>query len=530
MVVKYINFVFRKNIIRKGMGRKGSNGGDWMRFNNAEVAEMEAILQAQQIQVPGREVLVALARNFSKAPERMGKVQVEIKQVRNWFQNRRYALRAKSVNFPQTSLMEFEARSSRDGAWYDVTCFLSHRSLETADPEALVRFAGFGPEEDEWVNVRKHVRQRSLPCESSECIAVLPGDLILCFQEGKEQALYFDAHVFDSQRRRHDARGCRCRFLVRYDHDQSEEIVPLRKICRRPETDYRLQQVHAEAAKVYQQRAGTVMYSSNPGKGHAPAETTIEQIKVDARAGSTGSQTVGDLKLSTHSPSGNIPKVNLSSETQNLPHTTKTPVGIVGTQMLPAPECHVAAATPTQTSRGDPGESNEWFEATKPQYSAETHADTTVTTPMAPTEEGPEAAVATSVCTQISLPKRSESEVLSEATLPQLSGDTQMLPATEGHGAVLTSATPSQGSLMKPSESEVSLEMSPPQDATEPRTDTVATQVLPTIELHETGVGAGTLTQISLPEPNESEVLLETSQLPRSEETPEDMNMSPSER
>lgn len=45
-----------------------------------------------------------------------------------------------------------------------------------------MRFAGFGPEEDEWVNVRKLVRQRSLPCESSECVAVLQGDLILCFQ------------------------------------------------------------------------------------------------------------------------------------------------------------------------------------------------------------------------------------------------------------------------------------------------------------------------------------------------------------
>lgn len=108
----------------------------------------------------------------------------------------------------------------------------------------MVRFAGFGAEEDEWVNVRKNVRQRSLPCEASECVAVLPADLILCFQviiflylkkkencflklfenlqEGKEQALYFDAHVLDAQRRRHDVRGCRCRFLVRYDHDQSE--------------------------------------------------------------------------------------------------------------------------------------------------------------------------------------------------------------------------------------------------------------------------------------------------------------------
>ncbi|CAL5196746.1 unnamed protein product [Lathyrus oleraceus] len=111
--------------------------------------------------------------------------------------------------------------------------------------EVLVRFSGFGKEEDEWINVRKHVRPRSLPCESSECVAVLAGDLILCFQEGKEQALYFDAHVLDAQRRRHDVRGCRCRFLVRYDHDQSEEIMTLRKVCRRPETDYRLHQLHA---------------------------------------------------------------------------------------------------------------------------------------------------------------------------------------------------------------------------------------------------------------------------------------------
>lgn len=48
--------------------------------------------------------------------------------------------------------------------------------------EVLVRFSGFGAEEDEWVNIRKHVRMRSLPCEASECVAVLPGDLILCFQ------------------------------------------------------------------------------------------------------------------------------------------------------------------------------------------------------------------------------------------------------------------------------------------------------------------------------------------------------------
>ncbi|XP_074290343.1 uncharacterized protein LOC141617074 [Silene latifolia] len=273
------------------MGRPPSNGAPSFRFSPVEVAQMEALLTKHEGQVPPRDLLVALAQRFSNSPDRAGKTVVQMKQVWNWFQNRRYALRAKSTESPgkpssspvtrddvtpsrnvpsvprqmavssgphvvrnvsEAPMMEFEAKSARDGAWYDVQLFLSHRYLDTANPEVLVRFAGFGPEEDEWVNILKHVRQRSLPCEASECIVVLPGDLILCFQEGKEQALYFDAHVLDAQRRRHDVRGCRCRFLVRYDHDQSEEIVPLRKICRRPEADYRLQQLHAanEAAAV----------------------------------------------------------------------------------------------------------------------------------------------------------------------------------------------------------------------------------------------------------------------------------------
>ncbi|XVE98596.1 hypothetical protein REPUB_Repub03eG0119800 [Reevesia pubescens] len=72
------------------------------------------------------------------------------------------------------SYMEFEAKSSRDGALYDVASFLAHRYLqEASDPEVQVRFAGFGLEEDEWVNICKHVRQRSLSCEASECVAVL---------------------------------------------------------------------------------------------------------------------------------------------------------------------------------------------------------------------------------------------------------------------------------------------------------------------------------------------------------------------
>ncbi|XP_044484745.1 protein SAWADEE HOMEODOMAIN HOMOLOG 2 isoform X2 [Mangifera indica] len=290
------------------MGRPPSSGGPAFRFTQTEVTEMEGILQEHHNTMPSREILVALSEKFSESPERKGKIIVQMKQVWNWFQNRRYAIRAKTVKAPgklnvtamlredpipvrnvpqpvaapipapvpasmpapsgiaasENTFMEFEAKSSRDGAWYDVATFLAHRNLE----EVQVRFAGFGPEEDEWVNIKKHVRQRSLPCEASECVAVLPGDLILCFQEGKDQALYFDAHVLDAQRRRHDVRGCRCRFLVRYDHDQSEEIVPLRKICRRPETDYRLQQLHAmnDSGSTDQQKSSIDLSTANDPK------------------------------------------------------------------------------------------------------------------------------------------------------------------------------------------------------------------------------------------------------------------------
>ncbi|KAI3466079.1 hypothetical protein Pfo_022742 [Paulownia fortunei] len=420
------------------MGRPPSNGGPSFRFNPVEVGEMEAILQAHNCAVPAREILEALAHRFSSSAERAGKVEVSAKQVWNWFQNRRYALRAKAArasvpgqvimspvhdqvivkNVPQApqpqaphlqtpqsqapnpqaphpqapqsqaphpqapnpqapnpqaphpqaphpqapqsqapqsqaphpqaphpqasrlqpppsmksmpqvshpvpapsaaqsagrnasenSQMEFEAKSARDGAWYDVASFLSHRSLETGDPEALVRFAGFGPEEDEWVNIRRHVRQRSLPCESSECVAVLPGDLILCFQEGKEQALYFDAHVLDAQRRRHDVRGCRCRFLVRYDHDHSEEIVPLRKICRRPETDYRLQQLHAGSVNINPQKAGIDTQVGNTLKVDAGHGTTQKQPKPEER--------IDTVFMTTHATPTNVP---VASESKLLP-------------------------------------------------------------------------------------------------------------------------------------------------------------------------------------------------------------------
>ena len=45
-----------------------------------------------------------------------------------------------------------------------------------------MRFSGFSKEEDEWVNMKRGVRERSVPLEPSECQKVKVGDLVLCFQ------------------------------------------------------------------------------------------------------------------------------------------------------------------------------------------------------------------------------------------------------------------------------------------------------------------------------------------------------------
>lgn len=130
--------------------------------------------------------------------------------------------------------MEFEAKSYRDQAWYDVSTFLAHRVLSSGEVEVRVRFSGFGPEEDEWVNVRQAVRDRSIPMEPSECWRVKEGEIFLCFREKDETAYHFDACVIAIERKNHDGMCCMCNFLVRYDHDQSEETVHLNHLCRRP--------------------------------------------------------------------------------------------------------------------------------------------------------------------------------------------------------------------------------------------------------------------------------------------------------
>uniref|UniRef100_A0A8I6XEJ6 SAWADEE domain-containing protein n=1 Tax=Hordeum vulgare subsp. vulgare TaxID=112509 RepID=A0A8I6XEJ6_HORVV len=135
---------------------------------------------------------------------------------------------------PEFEDLQFEAKSSKDSAWYDVALFLAHRKTSLGEVEVRVRFVGYGAEEDEWVNVRKAVRQQSIPLESSECRSIVKGDLVLCFKESNDEALHFDAHIVDVQWKQHDIRGCRCLFTVEYDHDQSQEMVNLKRISRRP--------------------------------------------------------------------------------------------------------------------------------------------------------------------------------------------------------------------------------------------------------------------------------------------------------
>ncbi|XP_057976769.1 protein SAWADEE HOMEODOMAIN HOMOLOG 1 isoform X2 [Malania oleifera] len=234
-------------------------------FTQAEILKMENLFEQVGEISWDQEFCQKIAASFNCSISRDGKPAISWEQVQSWFQNRQKQLPAsdtsipvvskelallsefpissiapesstvnKGINVMDLSDLRFEAKSSKDYAWYDVASFLTYRVLSSGELEVRVRFAGFGSEEDEWVNVNKGVRERSIPLEPSECYFVKVGDLVLCFQERLDQAVYCDAHVVEIERRLHDIRGCRCIFVVRYDHDQTEEKVLLKRICRRP--------------------------------------------------------------------------------------------------------------------------------------------------------------------------------------------------------------------------------------------------------------------------------------------------------
>lgn len=87
-------------------------------------------------------------------------------------------IRVNSVSYPAVLWWLFWLR-------YALLVYLGNQSklmfLVTWFKEARVRYHGFGKEEDEWVNVKEGVRERSIPLEASECHKVKEGHLVLCF-------------------------------------------------------------------------------------------------------------------------------------------------------------------------------------------------------------------------------------------------------------------------------------------------------------------------------------------------------------
>ncbi|XVF86689.1 hypothetical protein PTKIN_Ptkin18bG0062400 [Pterospermum kingtungense] len=232
-------------------------------FTLAEILEMENMYKELGEETLDKEFCQKLASNFSCSSNRMGKSAVTWEQVQIWFQEKQMETQSKQSLLPMALQLfvdlsdanstkqpeflqrrkgtvedlkdlSFEARSFKDYAWYDVESFLAYRVLSTGELEVRVRYAGFGKEEDEWVNVVKEVRERSIPLEPSECGMVEIGDLVLCYLDRENYQLYCDARVVDIQRQSHDSKICTCIFEVCFDHDYSKENVSLERICRRP--------------------------------------------------------------------------------------------------------------------------------------------------------------------------------------------------------------------------------------------------------------------------------------------------------
>ncbi|EPS66658.1 hypothetical protein M569_08118, partial [Genlisea aurea] len=221
-------------------------------FTQVEVRKMERLLTKYKDESLKDDFCKNVARALNRSTGRAGKPVAKWPEIQNWFSDNlekvpneislqikkksphrdRIVFVAEQQRDGELSVLEFEARSSKDGAWYDVDTFLSHRLVDSGQSEFLVRYVGFGAEGDEWVNSRNSLRKRSVALGLSDCHKVKIGDGVVCFRESDDhQAKYYDARVVGIETRWHDMRGCRCLFLIRYDHDGVEEKVRLRRLC-----------------------------------------------------------------------------------------------------------------------------------------------------------------------------------------------------------------------------------------------------------------------------------------------------------
>ncbi|KAL1833176.1 hypothetical protein ACET3Z_002827 [Daucus carota] len=236
-------------------------------FTTPEVEKMEKSLNETGDNCLNVEFFKKLARSFNSSRGRVGKPKLKWSEVQSWFQNKQLESASKDSLLPRVkklnpdtsplnepdkttltskgggeekhdySNLKFEAKSLKDGAWYDVEKFVTYRNSRSKQTEARVRFAGYGPEDDEWLNVKECIRECSLGIDHSECQMLKPGNLVVCFQEKDDDAKYYDAHIVDVKRKMHDARGCRCDFRIRYNHDNVEETVDLNRLYCRPKSE-----------------------------------------------------------------------------------------------------------------------------------------------------------------------------------------------------------------------------------------------------------------------------------------------------
>lgn len=245
-------------------------------FTIAEVLEMENLYKKRGNTLQQQELCEELATKFSHSANRNGKSTVSWEQVHSWFLDRQLFSEVKSKSsidavtkklpiinsspnplknlvalskawaeaenpkkpkaqrVAELSDLIFEAMSSKDCAWFDVAQFLNFRIMYTGELEVRVRFSGFSHDQDEWVNVRKQLRERSIPLEASECDKVKVGDLVLCYRANEDHALYSDAHVLKIERQMHDKDYCSCTFVVRFEYDDAEMKVKCSEMCCRP--------------------------------------------------------------------------------------------------------------------------------------------------------------------------------------------------------------------------------------------------------------------------------------------------------
>ncbi|KAL6585075.1 hypothetical protein OROMI_004364 [Orobanche minor] len=245
---------------------------DLPEFTLSEVLKMEKLFKKMNNKPIDQELCERLSAKFNCSPYRPEKPPVKWEQVQDWFQNKQTYLAAevvpssyeKGIVLSKAPLAEkrtkartisaskaakvlpdllFEAQSAKDGAWFDVASFLTYKVLYSGELVVRARFSGFGKEEDEWVSVKRAIRERSIPLENSECHKVDIGDLMLCytlnfvcgfydvilisdvdFQDSEDNALYCDAHVVEIERMPHDSDKCTCIFVVRYDYDNFEVL------------------------------------------------------------------------------------------------------------------------------------------------------------------------------------------------------------------------------------------------------------------------------------------------------------------